>query len=253
MTRPYVKLVPGEGGAFKAVIVQPPEEITFEEEEPITPAKRPRQQKVRKPPRQPQPRDPPKQSLPEPQSPLEPERATGPRNRGLAGNDTPGQTSTSGVPQGADTGEIADQIGSTLGRAVPQLLAVANARAQAQVRGLRNRYAQGERVTREELQRAGQSLVGAERQSEYLGVDNPAFWQSVNELGEVINSVHRDDVNRVLEAAARGKSVDKNEATELLMEDLALERQKELMGTSDATGVSDSAQRLNEIRRGPSK
>lgn len=253
MKRPYIMLVPGEGGAFKAVIVQPPEEITFEEEEPITPSKRSREQNARKSPPKQQPRKLRKQSLPEPQSPLEPERATGPEHRGLGSNTRPGQTSPAGTPRGQDTGEIADQIGSTLWRAAPQLLAFANLRAQAQVRGLHNRYAQGERVTRKELERAGQSLVGAEQQSEYLGVANPTFSESVSELGQVIGSVHQDDVNRVLEAAARGEAVDKKEASDLLMEDLGMERQKELMGTSDATGISQSAQRLNEIRRAPSK
>ena len=253
MKRPYVMLVPGERGAFKAVIVQPPEEITFEEEEPITPSKRSREQNARKSPRPQQPRKPPKQSLPQPPSPLEPERATGGEHRGLGITQTPGQTSPPGAPHGTDTGEIADQIGSTLWRAAPQVLAVANLRAQAQVRGLYNRFGQGERVTRKELERAGQNLVGAEHQSELLGVDNPTFWKSVNELGEVIGSVHQDDVNRVLNAAARGDVVDKKEATDLLMEELAIEHQKELMGTSDATGISESAQRLNEIRRAPSK
>ena len=46
--RPYPMLVPGTRGGFEAVIVHPPDEITFEEESPIKRSQEFRSQEVRR-------------------------------------------------------------------------------------------------------------------------------------------------------------------------------------------------------------
>jgi hypothetical protein len=198
-------------------------------------------------PRKPQPRMPAKPTQSEPESPLAAERATGPEHRGLDNSLAPGGTSAQKGPQAVDYGEIADQIGSTLNQAAPQLLSIANLRAQGEIRGLLNKQRQGQKVGRDQMQTAAMRLVTAEHQAEFYGVGSSGFMDAVKELAEISDSLLQEDGRRILDAAARKGGVTRAQVQELKALDLALERQKQLLGLSDTAGLPNLTRQLNEL------
>ena len=166
-------------------------------------------------------------------------------NRGLY-TKAPGAASAQKGPQGVDYGEIGEEIGSTLTRAAPQLLGIANMRARGAIRGTLNKHRQGQKVGRDELQRAATRLVEAERQAELYGVDNPEFMDAVRSLSEISDSLLREEGQRILEAARKGRA-SKAPIQKMMALDLALEKQKQLLGLSDHTGLPDLTQQLNAL------
>ena len=282
--RPYVLLVPGTGRGFQALIVQPPEQIVFEEERPITPSKEFRGQDVRRQAESVLSKAAKGQHfkddyLDKLQKQLGKAGGTDTKLAGAVGELRTSQRARDEARKTAAANRLADGGASNLrGRAptdpgitggtlppepkkpppddVEDLRPKVNAflagvhlvRRQFEARGLKNRYDKGERVSAQDAQRAATRLLEAGKQGGLYGVERGEFEQ-VMELGEIQLSQLRKAVGAVERGREGGARTDRKLLAYLGQKAVSAERQYQLLGVESVGTGAGLALRLADIVR----